>query len=166
MGIPFFHTEILSVRDTILQLLDQELDHDTYFVVGVHSDSGERNIQVLLDGREGVDIGYCARLSRRISRLLDEQDMGEQGFRFEISSPGADKPLVDPRQYPKHIGRELEVLLDNDEKLTGSLHSVTNDELVLKIVTDPKKKGTEMRSVSFDNIQHSTVIISFKSLRK
>jgi ribosome maturation factor RimP len=156
----------LSVKAIITELLEQELDHAHYFVVGVHTDANEQHIRVYLDGAEGVSISYCARLSRRISHLLDEMEIDTGKFRYEISSPGADKPLVDHRQYPKHIGRELEVSLKGDEQVTGTLKKVNDESIELEIVLNKKKKVTESRTLLFENIQHSTVIISFKSVRR
>lgn len=146
--------------------MKEELQETEYFLVGVKSNAAETSIQIYIDGVDGVGIGYCAKLSRRISATLDEMEFEAERYRYEISSPGADNPLVDIRQYPKHIGRELKLVLGEDQELIGKLLSVQDDQLTIEIVLDKKKKLTETKTIDFKNIMSSTVQISFKSVKR
>ena len=77
-----------------------------------------------------------------------------------MSSPGADRPLKLPKQYFKHIGRQLEVETSDGEKLTGSLVSV--DEVKISIEAEVSKKETAIKDIDFKDIKEANVIISFK----
>jgi len=59
----------------------------------------------------------CARLSRRISELLDEKDPIDHAYRLEVSSPGIDRPLTRLKDYDDWKGHEARVVLA--EKLDG-----------------------------------------------
>ena len=59
----------------------------------------------------------CARLSRRLSDLLDEEDPIEHAYRLEVSSPGIDRPLTRPRDFDDWKGHEARIVLA--EKLNG-----------------------------------------------
>jgi ribosome maturation factor RimP len=64
----------------------------------------------------------CARLSRRISDLLDEaeesgNDPIPHAYRLEVSSPGIDRPLTRLKDYDDWKGHEARVVLV--EKLNG-----------------------------------------------
>ena len=59
----------------------------------------------------------CARLSRRLSELLDEADPIEHAYRLEVSSPGIDRPLTRLKDYDDWKGHEARIVLA--EKLDG-----------------------------------------------
>lgn len=147
-------------------MIEDELVGTDYFVVSVKSNESESNIQYYIDGMHGVGIGICAKLSRKISNALDEMDLETDGFRFEISSPGADKSLSDIRQYYQHIGRELEVSLRDGSLIEGELLEVSSDFIVVNRLLDKKKKLIQKQNIELQDIDSSKVKISFKSVRK
>ena len=59
----------------------------------------------------------CARLSRRLSDLLDETDPIEHAYRLEVSSPGIDRPLTRLKDFDDWKGHEARIVLA--EKLNG-----------------------------------------------
>jgi ribosome maturation factor RimP len=59
----------------------------------------------------------CARLSRRLSDLLDEKDPIEGAYRLEVSSPGIDRPLTRLKDFDDWKGHEARIVLA--EKLNG-----------------------------------------------
>lgn len=67
-------------------------------------------LQVMLEdpatGQMKVD--DCARVSRKISALLDEADPIESEYMLEVSSPGIDRPLTRLKDYDRwagHVGK-------------------------------------------------------------
>jgi ribosome maturation factor RimP len=59
----------------------------------------------------------CARLSRRLSDVLDEADPIEDAYRLEVSSPGIDRPLTRIADFDDWKGHEVRIVLA--EKLGG-----------------------------------------------
>jgi ribosome maturation factor RimP len=59
----------------------------------------------------------CARLSRRLSDLLDEADPIDHAYRLEVSSPGIDRPLTRLADFDAWKGHEARIVLA--EKLDG-----------------------------------------------
>jgi ribosome maturation factor RimP len=59
----------------------------------------------------------CARLSRRLSDLLDEADPIDHAYRLEVSSPGIDRPLTRLADFDDWKGHEARIVLA--EKLDG-----------------------------------------------
>ena len=53
----------------------------------------------------------CARLSHRISDLLDEHDPIEHAYRLEVSSPGIDRPLTRLKDYEDWKGHQARIAL-------------------------------------------------------
>ncbi len=132
------------------------------FLVDIENRPGSNKYRVVVDGIESITIKRCAMLSRYLSKQMDEDESLDEDdyFTFEVSSPGADRPLKLPKQYFKHIGRQLEVETSDGEKLTGSLVSV--DEVKISIEAEVSKKETAIKDIDFKYIKEANVIISFK----
>ena len=132
------------------------------FLVDIENRPGSNKYRVVVDGIESITIKRCAMLSRYLSKQMDEDESLDEDdyFTFEVSSPGADRPLKLPKQYFKHIGRQLEVETSDGEKLTGSLVSV--DEVKISIEAEVSKKETAIKDIDFKDIKEANVIISFK----
>ena len=64
-----------------------------------------------------LTLDECARLSRRLSELLDESDPIEGAYRLEVSSPGIDRPLTRIGDFDDWKGHEARLVLA--EKLNG-----------------------------------------------
>jgi len=118
---------------------------------------GNQRLTVELDGDEGLPIETCASVSRQLSNWLEEENIISGKFILEVSSPGADKPLKNIRQYKKHLGRELKITTTEGYELQGELAGVVGETLKIK-----EKKNLEPQEVPFEKIKSSNVIISFK----
>jgi ribosome maturation factor RimP len=154
----------LGVKELITGIIEEELKETDSFLVGVDSNQAETSIQLFIDGIESVSIQLCTQLSRKVSRILDEEYTDDQPIRYEISSPGAEQPLVDLRQFYKHIGRELEVELINGKIQTGKLIQILDDTIKLSVVISKYK--SEEKTIIFNQISKSTVKLSFKRKKK
>ena len=148
----------------IENLINEELAGSDHFLVDAISNESETEMEFFIDGLNGVDIQVCSRLSRKISRTLEEIDTDDTPYRFEVSSPGADRPLIDKRQYHQHVGRDLDVKLLTGEDLTGELLEVNDGDILLNIPVSKHKKSEQ--KIDVDQIEHSTVKISFKRNKK
>jgi ribosome maturation factor RimP len=152
----------MEIIEQITAWCDEFLTEE-YFLVEVEHKLGSKKLGVYIDGDEAVDITVCQKLSRFLSEKLDEVDFGAEPYMLEVSSSGADSPLLVKRQYPKHIGREFFVKLKAETELTGRLEEVTEDYLLLSL--KDKKKGyvnATQKQVPFADIAEAIIILSFK----
>ena len=117
----------------------------------------KRVIEVFIDGKENVSAKVCASVSREISSKLDEILNDNNDYKLVVSSPGIDKPLIYLDQYQKHIGRKLEVFVDdsgNKKKLIAKLIKIVNNDLFFE------SNNTEQK-INFNKIKKAKVILSF-----
>lgn len=154
----------MGVKELITGIIEEELKETDSFLVGVDSNQAETSIRFFIDGIDGVSIQLCSQLSRKVSRILDEEYTDDQPIRYEISSPGAEQPLVDLRQFYKHIGRELEVELTTGEIYTGEIIQILDDTIKLSVLISKHK--SEEKTIVFNQINKSTVKLSFKRKKK
>ncbi len=122
-------------------------------------------LQVFIDSDEGVTFDTCQRISRYLEEHLDREGWLGEAYTLEVSSPGLSRPLKFPRQYPKHLGRKVEVTADG-ETLRGTLVEVGEKGIVLERKErrkEGKRKVTETvrREIAFDSIQKTIVKASF-----
>lgn len=137
---------------------------ENVFVVDVEYKSTGRKLAVFLDADDALTIEQCRLFNRHISEKLDEVDFGETPYTLEVSSPGVDRPLVLPRQFFKHMGREVKVrLLDNSEFL-GKI-TIVNENGFTIILKDEKKgynaKTMEEKEIIFSELDEAVVQINF-----
>jgi len=71
--------------------------------------AGRRNlIRVVVDTDGGIDLDAVAAVSRAMSEILDAAEGGPDfadPYVLEVSSPGVDRPLTEPRHWRRAIGR-------------------------------------------------------------
>jgi ribosome maturation factor RimP len=119
------------------------------------------HIMVFIDGDHGVTISDCQALSRHLEQKLDRD---REDFDLMVSSAGADRPLQVIRQYGKYIGKEIEIITGNGDKLCGKLISsdpggITLEEEIKKSKKEIQKKITGLK---YGEIKSAKVMISFK----
>lgn len=103
-----------DVRERVDRLVDETLKATPFFRVDSTAKGTPRSpiISVYVDGDEGINIDDCASISRDLHRRIEQSGMCPGGFELNVSSPGMDRALRLPRQYARHVGRDvrLEVL--------------------------------------------------------
>ena len=83
-------------------------------------------------------------------------------FSLEVSSPGVDEPLKLHRQYVKNMGREVEVLLNSEEKKTGKLINVSEADISIEFTEGKNKKAVvHQLTIPFADIKETIVLIKF-----
>jgi ribosome maturation factor RimP len=100
-------------------------------------------LQVMLEdpatGQMLVD--DCARVSRRLSALLDEVDPIESEYMLEVSSPGIDRPLTRLKDYDRWAGHLAKVELAEGiemngaerKRFQGSLGGTRGDSILVEV---------------------------------
>ena len=141
----------------ILEIVDNELSKsEDKFVVGLKVTSDNR-IFVDIDGDNGINIDDCIALSRAVESQLDRE---EEDFELNVSSAGADSPLKMPRQYRRHIGRELAVVMSDGERLQGELTEADDTHFVIR-TKGTKKVAPQEHSLAYRDIKTAQVVIQF-----
>jgi len=98
--------------------------------------AGRRSVvRVVVDRDEGVTLDDIAEISRAVSEVLDANDDGMgRPYVLEVTSPGVDRPLTEPRHWRRNIGRLV----------TGRMTGV-DDAGVTLAVEAPSKPGAKKR---------------------
>jgi ribosome maturation factor RimP len=86
------------------------------------SPAGRRRLlRLVVDADGGVGLDKIADVSREVSGRLDASGiMGETPYTLEVSSPGIDRPLTEPRHWRRALGRIVSVSLTATDDRTSS----------------------------------------------
>jgi ribosome maturation factor RimP len=152
----------MNVKQTLEDITADVLSrHEGIFLVELNQ--RQEHYEFVIDGDKAMGIYDISSLAREINKTADER-MPEAQYSLDVASPGADSPLKMLRQYPKHIGREFQVKLDDGDNFKGRLTAVDDDKLVFEIRKEKPKKNEapEMVTVEFNQIKQANIILSFK----
>ena len=66
-------------------------------------------VRITVDSDDGVDLDAIADVSRAVSDCLDADDPFNTSFVLEVTSPGIDRPLTEPRHWRRNVARMVTV---------------------------------------------------------
>jgi ribosome maturation factor RimP len=109
--------------------------------------AGRRSVvRVVVDRDQGVTLDDIAEVSRAVSAVLDENDgdLGRAPYVLEVTSPGVDRPLTEPRHWRRNTGRLVTVPIGG-EQVTARVTAV-DDAGVALAVEAKGKPGAKKRA--------------------
>jgi ribosome maturation factor RimP len=125
----------------LTQLIEPAVEAEGLALVRVKMLGGnsDATLQIMAERPETrqLTLDDCARLSRRISDVLDEADPIESTYRLEVSSPGIDRPLTRLSDYDDWKGHEARIVLaeklDGRKVYSGNLIGAAGDEVAIDV---------------------------------
>ena len=135
-GGPVDEDRIAAVLRPVVAAAGMDLES-----VRVSAAGRRRLLRVVVDSDRGVSLDDAAAVSRELSAALDSVAvMGDFPYTLEVSSPGVDRPLTDPRHWRRAVGRLVQVTVTDSGVVTGRIVSAGSDEVVLDVEGDPKTR--------------------------
>ena len=154
--------DIKIIKQYINQVLNDRKD---LFLVSLKLNVGN-DIQIVVDGDHGASLEDCMKVSRYIENQLDRE---VEDFSLTVTTPDISKPIDNPRQYNKNLGKILQVKTE-DNVVEGRLKAIAGDALVLEYKARvPKEIGkgkmtiVKEEIIKINNIKKATVKIVFNS---
>ncbi len=148
-----------AVIDTVTELVTPILaDHQfELYDVEFVKEGASWYLRVYIDKEGGITLEDCATVSDQLSAALDECDPDPipQAYFLEVSSPGAERPLRNERDYQRALNDYIHVSLyqaiDGKKVYEGTLVDLTADQLTLDYL---------------DKTRHKTVVIPREKIAK
>ena len=130
----------MAIRDQqITDMLRSTVEALGFDLWGVEYLSQGRHsvVRVYIDGPDGVTVDDCAAVSEQVSSVLDVEDPVTGEYTLEVSSPGVDRLLFRPEQYPGYVGEIIELRLrsafEGRRKFTGVLKGLEGQDVVIQV---------------------------------
>ncbi|MDO5720988.1 MAG: ribosome maturation factor RimP [Actinomycetaceae bacterium] len=109
----------------------------------------------LPDGPGAVDSDTLNQLTRAISTALDEADPIENAYTLEVSTPGAERQLTQPRHYRRCLGRKIRVKTAEGQKMEGRVLEADEHQVTIEL------DGGDKTSVPIDKITKARSQVEF-----
>ena len=133
-------------REHLLRLLEPVVSEAGYDLEDVVvTAAGRRSlVRVTVDADGGIDLDAVAVVSRRVSDALDAdaEDVSSPralagAYVLEVSSPGVDRPLTEPRHWRRAAGRLVRVDIGGDP-VVGRVLSADDAGVTLDVDGDER----------------------------
>jgi len=142
--------DVRQVADPVVRAAGLELED-----VSITPAGRRRVVRLVVDSDRALDLDAVAEVSRVVSSALDEADVfGAQAYTLEVSSPGVDRPLTEPRHWRRALRRLVAVELADGTTLTGRV--VEADTASARLDVD----GT-VHELELGDVRHARVQVEF-----
>ena len=129
-----------AIKKLVLPLL-AERDVELVDLLGSR-ERGRSCLRFLVDKSGGITLDECAQLNQEIGQMLDEEDIVQENYALEVSSPGLNRPLVSTRDFQRVQNQSVKIVLHQPIKgqnvWIGVLEEV--DEENVAIQTENKQR--------------------------
>jgi ribosome maturation factor RimP len=147
-----------ETRDQIRRLLEPVMTAAGLDLedVDVRPAGRRRLLRVVVDRDGGVGLDDVAEVSSVASAVLDDSAaMGDAPYVLEVTSPGVDRPLTQPRHWRRATGRLVEVAPQGEPAITGRVLGVDASTVRLDV------EGQEVRH-QIDDLGPGRVQVEFR----
>jgi ribosome maturation factor RimP len=93
-------------------------------------------LRIVADTTAGITIAECEGISKFLSEELDKEDVIQDHYTLEVSSPGLDRPIKTDRDFQRAMGKLIEVMtyepIDGKKARDGSLIGMDKETIVVE----------------------------------
>jgi ribosome maturation factor RimP len=91
-------------------------------------------LRVIIFHAGGIRVDDCSIVSREVSRILDVEELIDQAYHLEVSSPGLDRPLETARDFARYRGQQVLVTIaETSEEVAGTIEEVGENLVTLAL---------------------------------
>jgi len=135
--------------------------------VEFHRGGGRGVLRIYVDREGGVDLEAISQASERISRRLDLEGFQPGPYTLEVSSPGVERPLKQPRDYVRRVGQKVKVKTapgdggtgKGAEVLIGTIAQAGADDVTIATEAGP-------RTVAYPDIAEARTVFEWGGQKK
>ncbi len=118
-------------------------------------------LRITLDKPGGVDLEDITRVTRAVSRALDDADPITGHYTLEVSSPGLERSLRTPAHWAWAVGRQVAVKavasFDGERRMTGMVTAADEEGATLAL-DEPAGEVVELR---YDDVERARTVLDW-----
>jgi ribosome maturation factor RimP len=114
----------------------------------------------LPDGPGGVGSDALTEVSRAVSAALDEDDTISGAYVLEVSTPGTDRPLREPRHYRRAVGRLVRLRTKTGQKVSGRVTAADDEGVTVESDGAPESA----RRLAYADLTQGVVEVELRSI--
>ncbi len=157
-------------KKMILARIEEMFEHNTVEEFSVYElvhlefvkEGKQRFLRLYVDKDGGISHDDCVLISRKLSLILDEEDMIKDAYILEVSSPGIERPLKKIKDFIRFSGEKVEVKLYAPlesiglKKFMGIICSVDGNDIEIKL-----EENDEIVKIPFEKIASTKLVFTF-----
>jgi len=146
-----------KIIDVVEKTTKNYLDENKLELVKVDfvKEGPHRYLRILLDKEEGIALEDCQAFSRFLNKHLNDNIINDKYF-LEVSSPGVERELYNEKDYKKFIGETVDISLyttiKGRKKVTGALKAFTKSTFQIEITGEDERIELPRNKVSKINL--------------
>ncbi len=153
-------SEKLSINEKIQRLVRPIVEAEEMELVDVEYKKGQNSVlRIFIDKPEGVNVSDCTKISTQVGAFLDIEDLIENNYVLEVSSPGLDRPLKNKADYDRNKGKLIKVSLyaplEGKKTFIGRIIGADDQKVILK------EKSEKIIDIPFAAIAKGKLKIEF-----
>jgi ribosome maturation factor RimP len=125
-----------EIKQQVRQLIEQPLRDEGCELVDVvlFRYKSRWTLKVFIFAERGTTIGECSRISQIVGDIIEGTNLFDSGYTLEVSSPGLDRPLRQPRDFQHRVGETVTIdFVDpKREKMRAEILSASDMEIQVK----------------------------------
>lgn len=141
-----------KIKNIVKEIAEPIIEENGLELVDVEyvKEGGQWYLRVYLDKEGGVNLADCEKISVKLSKMLDKEDLIPQAYILEVSSPGIERPLKKIKDYRRFKGRTVNIKtyapLNGRKNFKGELGEVVPDGVTVYI--DDKKHVIPLEQIA------------------
>ncbi len=156
----------MQLIDSLHEKFDSIINPMGYGVVRVQiTGMTRKTLQVMIEklDEQPINVDDCAQVSRTLSVHLNVDDPISGSYVLEVSSPGPDRPITQPKDYKRFLGLEivLKTILpvENRKNFQGVLEAASDEAISLHL-KHPLDSGSDRIDIRYGDIRQANLVSS------
>lgn len=112
-------------------------------------------LRLFVDKEGGVNLDDCSLVSRELGTIIEVEDLIEQHYSLEVSSPGLTRRIKKLNDFDRFKGRHIKIkcyeAVDGSKKMVGKLLGIDGDNVILE--KDAKELNISYKNIAKANLE-------------
>ena len=150
-GALFLVFNVSDLREKIHKMIQSSVEIMGYELIDTECHQGKKSLKIVvyIDHLKGIKIDDCVKITNAIAPILDDDNVVNEYYNLEVSSPGLNRKLILKEHYDKFIGKvikiKLKIKIDNRKVYKGTLLERIDDSI--SIVENNQKINIQMDAI-------------------
>ena len=146
----------MSVIEAVIAAITPTFEGTGIYLEEVTLTGGSPTIlTVIIDSETHLNLDQVTSVTKEISEILENlPELGETPFTLEVSSPGIDRPLTQPRHWRKNHGRLATLVLHNGTLVKGRIGELRDTNVDI-----------DAKAIPLADVAAAPIEIEFKSIK-
>ncbi|WP_165379659.1 ribosome maturation factor RimP [Rickettsiales endosymbiont of Peranema trichophorum] len=152
-----------QIEQSVFDLVSGTLEQLGYNVVRIKNTTlgGVKTIQIMVekvDSAQQITVADCEHISKRISLMLDLEDIVKNRYNLEVSSPGINRPLTRVRDFQNAVAKTVKCSLfqhiGEQKKFTGCLLEADEEKCIIEL-KETNEEGSKKLTIRYNEIEEA-----------